>query len=162
MRFIAHRIEDGWTLLELLSVFLVIAIVGAITIPTLGALRNRSTLDQAATQVMGILKEAQRQSLQESISCRVVLTESAARTECPAGSLVRNDLMPSDVTLSSNLDTPPEDTIQFSFRGTIANLCPALEDCGTIQIQSDRPGQPPRCVRLENLLGKPKEIVCPS
>ena len=88
LRFNAPKNDQGFTLIEILTVLLIIGILSAIAVPSFLGLLNRGKVNNAVAKARGALQEAQRESIRKSKTCTVVV---------PAGN---------NVTLTS----PTEDT----------------------------------------------------
>ena len=86
--FNAHKNSQGFTIVETLTILLLIGILSAIAAPSFLALLNRSKVNDALAKARGALQEAQREAIRKSKTCTVIV---------PAGS---------NVTLTS----PTEDT----------------------------------------------------
>ena len=86
------ELERGFSLFELVIVFLVAGILGAIAAPNLLGLLARQNLNQALSQTESALREAQRQSIRRSKRCEVELSSNK----------VANPSSPSTYTVGSN------------------------------------------------------------
>jgi prepilin-type N-terminal cleavage/methylation domain-containing protein len=66
--------SQGFTLIEVLIILLIISSLSAISAPTFLGLLNRSKVNNAVAQVQGALQEAHRGAIRRSRTCGVALT----------------------------------------------------------------------------------------
>lgn len=140
--FNARSNNQGFTLIETLTVVIIISILSAIAAPGLLGMLNRNKVNTALDQVQGALQEAQREAMRKSQSCTVTLdsTNSKITSSC----LVTGDrTLPSGVVLATNLDPS---TVTFSFRGNTTTS-------GTIVVYSNDSNQQKKCLVISNGLG---------
>lgn len=117
LHFNAPKNSQGFTLIEIITVLLIISILAAIAVPSFLALLNQSKVNSALSEVRGAFQEAQREAIRKGKSCTVNLdkiTNTVSST--PISCLVtgKRTFDPSVVGMESN-----EVSIQFSHRGTI-------------------------------------------
>jgi Tfp pilus assembly protein FimT len=100
--FNVRRSSEGFTLIETLTILVLIGILSALAAPSFLGLLNRTKVNNALVKLQGALQEAQREAVRQSRNCTVIV---------PAGS---------NVTLTS----PTEDT---NGNGVL-DLTPTSED----------------------------------
>lgn len=74
------KANSGFTMLELLVVMVILAILGALAIPSFLASVRREQLTATSRSVVDWLEEARNESIKEMLSCEVLLTLSADKT----------------------------------------------------------------------------------
>ena len=147
--------HNGFTLIEMLAVTLIIGVIAAIAAPNLMALFSHHKVRNGMTIINGAIKEAQRQAIRQGIGCTVTINTAARTvTSNPASCLAEqrniDDSVQNttdEVNIRTNLTTPggPADSIQFSAKGnTISG--------GTIVVSSDKTDTQ-RCLVISNGLG---------
>ena len=72
--FNVRKNNQGFTLIETMTVVIIISILGAITIPSFLAILNRNKVNNAIDQVRGALQEVQREAIRKNKICSVSLT----------------------------------------------------------------------------------------
>ncbi len=136
----ARNNNQGFTLIETLTVIIIIVILSAIAAPGLLGMLNRNKVNTALAQVQGALQEAQRVAMRKGQQCIVTLTSSTVTGPC----LVTGDrTLPSGVALATN---PNPATVTFSFRGNTNNSV-------KIVLYSDDSNQQKKCLVISNGLG---------
>lgn len=141
----AHKTSQGFTLIETLTVLIVIGILSAIAVPSFLALLNRNKVNDAVAKVQGALQEAQREAIRRSRSCIVTLNTTNQKVTSPC--LITGDrTLPNGVAIVTNLGgTPP--SITFSFRGNTT-------DSGAIVLYMSDGSIPKKgCLVISNGLG---------
>ena len=143
----ARTHSQGFTVIELLIILLIVGTLSAMSVPSFLGLLNRSKVNNAVAQVQGALQEAQREAIRKTRICTVYVpnktylpngTYLLYGTELISNCFVTNDKLskglsssgipdglPSKtldvVAIATNLTTSlPTDPkkITFSFRGT--------------------------------------------
>ncbi len=103
-------------------------------------------------------------ALSTSSTCTITVEPTQLVAECAgANALTRFEPIPPRLTVDSDVVGPTADRLEFTFRGLVANNCPAATNCGTITLQSTVGSQESRCVRVESLLGAvTADLRCPT
>jgi prepilin-type N-terminal cleavage/methylation domain-containing protein len=112
----AHKSNSGFTLVELLITLVVIGVIAAITAPNFLGLLSRNRVNDAALQVEGALKEAQRQAMRKGKICQIDINTPSKTISNPAtnGCLLNTRNLNNLIQLNSNLPS-----ISFSSKGNI-------------------------------------------
>lgn len=112
----ARKSNAGFTLVELLMTLIIIGVIAVITVPNFLGLLNRNRVNQAAQQVEGALKEAQRQAMRMGKLCTININTTTKIISNPAtnGCLLSTRNLNSSVQLNSN-----SATVTFSGKGNI-------------------------------------------
>lgn len=71
--FNAHKNNQGFTLIEILVVVMIIGILSAIAAPSFLGMFNKAKLNDAVAKVKGALQEAQREAIRKNKSCTVTV-----------------------------------------------------------------------------------------
>lgn len=108
--------QKGFTLLEILIVIFIAGILAAIASPSLLGWYRRTQLDNAMTNVRGVLQGAQQEAMRRSDTCSVTFNTG---TDDPVtvSSCLSNINLPDPVNLSLSGGS----TISFGFRGNTNN-----------------------------------------
>ena len=112
--------NQGFTLIEVLTVTIIISIVAAIAAPNLLGLLNRNRVNQGLTQLEGAIKEAQRQAIRTGKSCTITL--DTANNNISGGCLLNTRDLNENLEIGTNLDengTTDEHDIDFSAKGNM-------------------------------------------
>lgn len=127
------RKSQGFTLIEMLAVTVIIGIVAAIAAPNLLGLLSRNRVNKSLTELEGAIKEAQRQAIRQGKSCRVDIDTSTNTisayidTDPSTNCLLNTREISNDITIRTNL---PGSTIVFSGKGSTTNS-------GTVVVSAD-------------------------
>ena len=140
----ARKYNSGFTLIEMLIVTVIIGVIAAIAASNLLGLLNRNRVNQAARQVEGALKEAQRQAISSGKQCSVEIDTTNKIISNPAGGgcLLDNRSLNDLIQLNSNTAT-----ITFSGKGNITVIRPVV----VVSMPNGTDLQ--RCVVIDSLLG---------
>ncbi len=142
--------EQGITLIESLVIVIIIGIVAAIGTPSLLTMYNNNKVKTTATQIQGVLLDAQRQALRKGRSCQLNFGQDANGHVGTITSTEAGCLISSDTTFSSGvLLTTDLDNITFSFRGVPDNG-------GRIVVFMPKGATEMRCLEILNGLGTVK------
>jgi prepilin-type N-terminal cleavage/methylation domain-containing protein len=74
--YAVRKSSSGFTLIEMLAVFIIIGVIAAIAAPNFLGLLNRNRITEAAQQVEGAIKEAQRQAMRKGKICKIRFTST--------------------------------------------------------------------------------------
>lgn len=126
----ANKNSQGFTLIETLTVLIILGILAAIAAPSFFSLFNKEKVSSAMDQVRGALQECQREAIRRSKSCTIEL--DITNKKITGDLLVTGDrdlceerdsagnCIKSTVAMATNLSgTPPK--ITFSFKGNTTN-----------------------------------------
>lgn len=92
----ARKNSDGFTLIETMTVVMILSILGAIIAPSFLALLNKNKVSNAIDQLQGALQEVQREAIRKSKTCLVSLTSANRPT------LSSNCFVIADYTIKTN------------------------------------------------------------
>lgn len=105
--------NQGWTLIEVAVVTIIVGVLAAIATPSMVGMKGRSDLKDAMGQVKAAIQEAQRAAIKVGSSCTVNLgpsTGSTSVTGSPAG------------CVTSPVNFSNESTIKLWYNGTGTNI----------------------------------------
>ena len=142
-----RKFNSGFTLIEMLATIIIIGIIAAIAAPNFLGLLNRNRVNEAARQVEGALREAQRQALRRGKQCSININETTKIISNPTtnGCLLNSRNLNNLIKLDSS-----RTTITFSGKGNItidgSNPTPVL----VVSMPNGTDLQ--RCVVLDNIL----------
>lgn len=102
--------NQGFTLIEMLVVVIIVGVLAAIAVPNLLGLLYKARVTDGVATIEGAMKEAQRQAIRLSKTCNIVLTTNAsgqAIVQPAAGvdnnnCLLQNRVLPEGVTTTDN------------------------------------------------------------
>lgn len=145
--FNAPKSIQGFTLIEMLVIVVIIGIMSAISVPSFLASLNRSKVNDGVAKVRGALQEAQREAIRKSRTCTVTFTTSSITGPClVTGTRTLKD----EVLLATNI-TGSQAT--FSFRGNSSMTLPSGVGFGKVVVYlSDGSGQK-KCLAIANNIG---------
>jgi prepilin-type N-terminal cleavage/methylation domain-containing protein len=152
-----RKSNSGFTLVELLMTLIIIGVIAVITVPSFLGLLNRNRVNQAAQQVEGALKEAQRQALRMGKQCTININTTTKTISNPApptpptpptpatnGCLLSTRNLNSSVQLNSN-----SATLAFSGKGNIDRVLANPAIVVSMPNQTDQR----KCIILDGFFG---------
>jgi prepilin-type N-terminal cleavage/methylation domain-containing protein len=149
----AKRLQNGFTLIEMLIVVLVVGILAAISAPSFSAWLNSKRVEHALVEVEAALQETQSEAIKRSKECKLTIPAPP-----PAGTnavltgtcLVSGDRTLQDVVLSHTTNPSSDWEITFDFKGRNKKST----DAGIIAISSaDSTSVQPRCIQIAEGIG---------
>lgn len=108
----ARHSNQGFTLIEMLVILIIIGILSAISVPSFLGLLNRNKVNNALAQVRGALQETQREAIRKSKSCSVTLDTTSTPNKVTGTCLVTGNRNLNGINIRSNVSP-----ITFNFRG---------------------------------------------
>ncbi|MBD2293556.1 type II secretion system protein [Anabaena sphaerica FACHB-251] len=106
--------DQGFTILELLVIVVMVGILAAFSAPGYLAWSQRKKVDSAITSIEGAMKEAQRQAMAKSQTCNVTLNTA---TKTITSSTTSSCLLTGDRTLSNVSLTASATSVNFDNLG---------------------------------------------
>jgi len=158
--------NDGFTLIEVVAVTVIIGIVGAIAVPNVLGQLNKSRISNGVAQIEGAFKEAQRQATSRRQSCTIQIGEVAGVVTIQnsvGNCLLETRELDAGINVANNTGNATL-AIQFSAKGNIgntANYVPANTGNWTIAVSHDDINSP-KCLRIEGLFGDIQKGVNPT
>ncbi len=122
--------NNGFTLIEILVVTIIISVIAALSAPNLLGLFRRSQVNSSLAILTGTIKETQRQSIRKGAYCQINIdTVNNLLTANPNNCLLSDRKIDNNIIIRTNLSgTPPN--ISFSHRGSTTKS-------GTIVVSSN-------------------------
>ncbi len=117
-----HSKNQGFTLIEILTVAIIIGIVSAIAAPNFLGLLNRNRVNQGLTELEGAINEAQRQAIRTGKSCTITL--DTVNNSISGGCLLSTRNLNENLEIATNLTnngTANNHDIDFSGKGNTSN-----------------------------------------
>jgi prepilin-type N-terminal cleavage/methylation domain-containing protein len=141
-----RKSSSGFTLIEMLVTITVVGVIAALSAPNFLGLLSRNRVNEAAQQVEGALKEAQRQAMRKGKQCTINIDTTNKIISNPAapasGCLLSNRNLNDSIQLNTS-----RTAITFSGKGNIdATTTPVL----VVSIPNRTNQQ--KCVVLEGFL----------
>jgi prepilin-type N-terminal cleavage/methylation domain-containing protein len=142
----ARKSSSGFTLIEMMTVVIIIGVVAAIAAPNFLGLLNRNRINDAAQQVEGAIREAQRQAMRRGQPCSINVDDTNGSIFNPVanGCLLSNRVLNDLVQLNSS-----ETTLTFTGKGNITGATGTPAMVVSIPNASDSR----KCVVLEGMFG---------
>ena len=125
-----ERSDRGFSLTELMIALIIVGIIAAIISPNFLGLLNQIKVNNSLEQLLGAIRETQRQAMRQGKLCRINLNPSTnVLTATPAGCLLNNRTIDDNVIIRTNIpgSTP---NISFSYKGNTTKM-------GTIVLSSN-------------------------
>jgi prepilin-type N-terminal cleavage/methylation domain-containing protein len=141
----ARKSSSGFTLIEMLVTLIIVGVIAAIAAPNFLGLLNRNRVNEAAQQVEGALKEAQRQAMRKGKQCTININTTSKIISNPAtnGCLLSSRNLNNLIQLNSNITS-----IVFSGKGNITGATPPA-----IVVSMPNGSNSRKCVVLEGFFG---------
>lgn len=142
---IKNKQEQGFTLLEVIVIMVIAGVLAVVSAPSLLGWYNRNRLNEAATEMKGIIQQVQRNAIRNSADCIINLgpTGTQEPTFSLNGCSIASDLELDNVTIYHNYN-PSE--ITFDYRGGTNTL-------GTVVLAIPNSVSDRKCIVTSNLLG---------
>lgn len=118
-----HRNDEGFTLLEVLTVVVIIGIISAIASPGMLGFLARSKVTAAQGELQGLLQEAQRSAIRESDSCSITLPATNSKSSDQADSVLS--------VSASCVGTGKQELEEVLIRHNFADVSPTYDGTAT-------------------------------
>lgn len=148
--------NQGFTLIEVLVVTIILSIVAAIAAPNLLGLLNRNRVNQGLTEFEGAINEAQRQAIRDGRPCTI--TVNTSNNSITGGCLLSIRNLSDNLSIATNVNnngTSNQHDINFSGKGNVSLSIDTSSSTnrGTfvVYMSSGTPQQ--KCLVFESLLG---------
>lgn len=109
----ANKNERGFTLLESVSITVIIGILAAIITPNFWKMYEQFEVDRSLEQLQGALQEAQKNAVKKSQTCTVTIDTIGKKITGSSGCLLEGRNLPTAVTIGHT----GSNTVNFTFRG---------------------------------------------
>lgn len=144
--------SQGFTLIEVIIIMMIIGILSVIAAPSFLGLLNRAKVNDAVVKVRGALQEAQTEAIRRGKSCDVNLdTTNPANHKVTGSCLVTGPRTLDGVAMETNVIGK----MDFNFRGhTVFKVAGSTAATGKIVLyKSDAPISDKKCVAISNGIG---------
>lgn len=122
--------DRGFTLIELVVVLVIIGIIAGLATPSLIGFFRRNQVNAAMSELLGAIRETQRQAMRQGKVCRLDLdTNTNILTANPPNCLLTTRAIDDDIDIRTNLPGA-NPNISFSHKGNTTRM-------GTIVLSSD-------------------------
>ncbi|WP_368667599.1 Tfp pilus assembly protein FimT/FimU [Synechocystis sp. LEGE 06083] len=148
----ARASHQGWTLIEVAVVAVIVSILASLALPSFGKMQARNQLRGAMAQVQGAFQEAQRNAIKKGSSC-VVDVNTTNRTIRQNSASSNNGCIPNPVSIPTNqsitMSSPSGTTsVTFSYKGN-----PSASTDQTIVLSHEITRLEPRCLVIASGIG---------
>lgn len=135
--------DRGFTLIEMITVIIIVGVIAAIATPNFLGLLNRNRANSAVSEIEGAIREAQRLAIRNGRSCTINITSATRTVSSPnSGSdrcLLSNRVFDDNVTIDA------DETIIFSGKGNTTSAATIVVSTNNDTVQ--------RCVFVSSGLG---------
>ncbi len=127
---LSKKSDRGFTLIELVVVLIIVGIIAGIATPNLISLYRRNQVNAALSELLGAIRETQRQAMRQGRICRLDIDpNSNIMTATPPGCLMTTRTIDTGIDIRTNLPGG-NPNISFSHKGSTTRM-------GTIVLSSD-------------------------
>ena len=161
-----RKLNKGFTLLEMITVVIIVGVIAAIASPNFLGLLNRNRVTQGLSDVKGAINEAQRLAIRSSQICSIRFTSigsganerSIVRVTPPAGGnnfngcLLQERELPRDVSFGL-VNGASIDTINSASPVDLAFSAKGNPDATNIMVISHPNVNDQKCIQIQGLLG---------
>ena len=122
--------DRGFTIIELVVVLIIVSIIAGFAVPSSIGLYRRNQIDIALAELLGAIRETQRQAIRQGRVCRINIDpDTNMITANPASCLLTTRTINDDIDIVTNLPGG-NPNISFSHKGSTTRM-------GTIVLSSD-------------------------
>ena len=151
---LAVDLNQGWTLIEVAAVTIVVGILAAMSFPSMAAMQAKNQLRSTMSEVESAFREAQRNAMKRGATCSVSIAAGAGSAgtigSTTPGCIPLSVTMPNNVTLAST-----SATISFSYKGnpSSANIDATTPSDEVIRVFSSITSVEQRCLVISRGIG---------
>jgi prepilin-type N-terminal cleavage/methylation domain-containing protein len=151
-----RKSSSGFTLIEMMVTIIIIGVIAAISAPNFLGLLNRNRVNEAAQQVEGALKEAQRQAIRGGKQCSISIDLTNKIISNPDTTPPTNGCLLSSRNLN-NLIQPNSNRTLITFSGkgniTIDDSSGSATPTPVLVVSIPNATNQRKCVVLEGFFG---------